>query len=49
MTRIGSWGPFLWGSPQGDVGKSPKGVQISNCVCSRKSRTVTDLMEAIRE
>ena len=49
MMRIASWGPFLWGSPQGDFGKSPHGVQSSNCVYSRKSRTITDLKKAIRE
>ena len=40
---------FLWGSSQGDFGKSPQGVQISNRVYSRKPRTITDLKEAIRE
>ena len=49
MTRIGSWARFLWESPQGDFGKLPHGVQISNRVYSRKSRTITDLKEAFRE
>ena len=37
------------GSPQGDFGKSPQGLQISNRVYSRKSRKIADLKEAIRE
>ena len=40
---------FLWGSSQGDFDKSPQGVQISNRVYSRKSRTITNLKEATRE
>ena len=49
MTRIGSGGPFLWGSLRGDFNKSPQGVQISNREYSRKPRTITDLKEVIRE
>ena len=40
---------FLWGSPQGNFGKSPQGVQIPNRISLRKSQTITDLKEAIRE
>ena len=39
----------MWRSSQGDFGKSPQGVQILNCVYSRKSRTIADLKEAISE
>ena len=40
---------FLWESPQGEFGKSPQDVQISNRGYSRKSRTITDVKEVIRE
>ena len=39
----------MWGSSQGDFDKSPQGVQISNRVYSRKSRTIICLKETIRE
>ena len=40
---------FLGGHPQGDFGKSPQGVQISNHMHSGKPRTITNLKKAIRE
>ena len=50
MTRIESWGSFIFsGHPWGAFGKSPQGVQFSNCVYSRKPRTITDHKETIRE
>ena len=47
MTRIGISGPFLGEGTKGEI--CTQDVQISNCVYSRKPRTITDLNEAIRE
>ena len=49
MTRIEVRALFLLESFQGDFGKSPQGVQISNRVYSRKPRTIIGLKEVIRE